>query len=50
MNEYNKGVEGDISLAKEYYEKAAELGNSLALNNLAYIYNYGKVKEKNLNF
>jgi TPR repeat protein len=47
MNEYNKGIEkGDLQLAKEYYEKATELDNSLAFNNLAYLFNYGKVKKK----
>lgn len=46
----DKGAEaygnGDFEKAKRYYEQAAELGNDQALCNLGYIYEYGRIGEK----
>ena len=42
-----KGVDQDYSKAKEYFLKAAEKGNSDALNNLGKMYDLGKGVEQN---
>ena len=41
------GVERNLELAKEYYEKAVEKGNSKAANNLGNLYHYDNGLEKN---
>jgi TPR repeat protein len=38
---YGRGVERDLAKAREYYEKAAALGNPFAQNNLGYMYEWG---------
>ena len=50
INLLNLGVQayrcGDYEIAKEYYEDAAQLGNSQAACNLGYIYAYGRTGVK----
>ena len=42
MYEYGEGVQSDINLALAWYEKAANLGNTTAMNNLGYNSRFGK--------
>ena len=47
---YGYGVKKDYNKAKEYFEKSAELGNSIALNNLGDLYENGNYNEKYYNY
>ena len=42
------GVEQNWTKAVEWYTKAAEKGNSTAMNNLGYCFEYGRGVEQNL--
>jgi uncharacterized protein len=38
----NWGVARDYAQARQWYQKAADSGNALAMNNLGYLYEYGQ--------
>ena len=42
LYEHGCGVEANASIAAEWYTKAANLGDTWAINNLAMLYSYGK--------
>src|ERR1051326_5675570 len=48
-HDYGIGTSVDNKMAFELYQKAADLGNSVAQSNLALMYRYGEVVDKNNN-